>query len=70
LHRFRLPGRGEELALFSSVVTFTEARDATVADLSVEAFFPADDATRSALTRSPDRDGHPQGITRQVNAHA
>lgn len=70
LHRFRLPGRGEELALFSSAVTFTEARDATVADLSVEAFFPADEATRSALTQSPEHDGHPQGITRQVNARA
>jgi transcriptional regulator with XRE-family HTH domain len=40
---------GGELAFFSTVTTFGTAIDITLAELSVEAFFPADDATAEAL---------------------
>jgi transcriptional regulator with XRE-family HTH domain len=67
VHRFRAPAKSEELVLFSAVVAFSEARDATVADLSVEAFFPADDATRLALTKGSGRKDHPRRVTQKVN---
>ncbi|MBS1882248.1 MAG: helix-turn-helix transcriptional regulator [Actinobacteria bacterium] len=67
LHRLRAAAGAEELSFFSSVVTFAEARDATVADLSVEAFFPADEATRLALTRPRDGRADRCPVTRQVN---
>jgi transcriptional regulator with XRE-family HTH domain len=38
-----------ELAFFSTVTTFGTALDVTVAELSIEAFFPADARTASAL---------------------
>jgi transcriptional regulator with XRE-family HTH domain len=38
-----------ELALFSTVATFGTALDLTVAELAIESFFPADDATARAL---------------------
>jgi transcriptional regulator with XRE-family HTH domain len=41
---------GGELAFFSTVTTFGTAVDITVSELSIEAFFPADAATASALT--------------------
>ncbi len=40
---------GGELRFFSTVATFGTALDITVAELSVEAFFPADEATAAAL---------------------
>jgi transcriptional regulator with XRE-family HTH domain len=40
---------GEQLRLFSTLATFGTALDITVAELSIEAFFPADDATAYAL---------------------
>jgi len=40
---------GGELALFSTVTTFGTARDVTVADLAIEAFYPADEGTARAL---------------------
>jgi transcriptional regulator with XRE-family HTH domain len=40
--------RGEELNFFSTVATFGTAVDVTVAELSIESFFPADDATAAA----------------------
>jgi transcriptional regulator with XRE-family HTH domain len=43
---------GTELALFSTIATFGTAQDVTVAELSIESFFPADTATREYLTRS------------------
>lgn len=67
LHRLRTSGDADELTFFSSVVIFSEARDATVADLSVEAFFPADEATRMVLMRRPDRGRDSRSVTRQVN---
>ena len=40
---------GADLALFSTVATFGTARDVTLAELSIESFFPADAATAAAL---------------------
>jgi transcriptional regulator with XRE-family HTH domain len=42
---------GEELCFFSTVATFGTAIDVTVAELSIESFFPADAATAEALRR-------------------
>jgi hypothetical protein len=42
-----------ELAFLSTTTTFGTAVDITVAELAVEAFFPADDATRRALAGPP-----------------
>lgn len=41
---------GGELSFFSVISTFGTALDVTVAELSIEAFFPADAATSAALT--------------------
>lgn len=41
-------GEGE-LTFFSTVATFGTARDVTVAELSIESFFPADEATAAVL---------------------
>ena len=46
--RIRMP-RGPELALFSTVATFGTSRDVTLAELSIESFFPADEATAAVL---------------------
>jgi len=43
---FQAPG-GEELSLFSTLATFGTALDITLAELSIEAFFPADPATEA-----------------------
>ena len=40
----------QELAFFSTVTTFGTALDVTVAELSIEAFFPANAATAQALS--------------------
>ena len=45
----RLASSVGDLTLFSTVTTFGTAADITVAELSIEAFFPADDATAEAL---------------------
>ena len=44
----RMPD-GSELSFFSTVATFGTARDVTVEELSIESFFPADEATAAAL---------------------
>ena len=44
----RVAGR-DELAFFSTLATFGTALDVTVAELSIESFFPADDATARVL---------------------
>jgi transcriptional regulator with XRE-family HTH domain len=44
---------GVELSLFSTLATFGTALDVTVAELSIEAFFPADPATQAHLTATP-----------------
>lgn len=48
LHRLELAG--EELSFFSTVTTFGTATDITLAELSLEAFYPADERTKRALT--------------------
>lgn len=45
----RIRDGGRELAFFGTVATFGTPRDITVAELAVEAFFPADTATMEAL---------------------
>jgi transcriptional regulator with XRE-family HTH domain len=40
-----------ELEFFSTIATFGTAVDITVAELSIESFFPADDVTREAMRR-------------------
>jgi transcriptional regulator with XRE-family HTH domain len=40
---------GRELSFFSTLATFGTALDITVAEMSIEAFFPADAATQAAL---------------------
>ena len=46
----RLVVGGQELAFLSTVTTFGTAIDVTLAELSIEAFLPADAATSAALT--------------------
>jgi transcriptional regulator with XRE-family HTH domain len=50
LMRLRQPGGGE-LAFFSTIATFGTPLDVTVAELMIEAFFPADAATGELLRR-------------------
>jgi len=45
----RIDAGGAELRFFSTISTFGTAVDITVAELSIEAFFPADGATAAAL---------------------
>jgi transcriptional regulator with XRE-family HTH domain len=47
----RIRAGDEELSLISTVTTFGTATDVTVAELSIESFFPADAATAEALRR-------------------
>jgi transcriptional regulator with XRE-family HTH domain len=42
-------GDGAELTFFSTLATFGTAVDITLAELSIESFFPADEATAAAL---------------------
>lgn len=46
----RLRSSRGDLNLLSTVATFGTPNDVTVADLSIESFFPADDATRALLS--------------------
>jgi transcriptional regulator with XRE-family HTH domain len=45
----RLSTPGGELTFFSTIATFGTALDVTVAELAIESFFPADEATAAAL---------------------
>jgi hypothetical protein len=45
----RYDADGRELAFFSTIATFGTAVDITLAELSIEAFFPADQATADYL---------------------
>ncbi|MFI2207223.1 hypothetical protein ACH47Z_42465 [Streptomyces sp. NPDC020192] len=42
---------GEELSLFTMMSSFGTPMDVTLSELSVELFFPADEATETALRR-------------------
>ena len=44
---------GDALSFLSTVTAFGAARDVTVADLSIETLYPADDATRTVLQSRP-----------------
>jgi len=58
--RYRLGGT--ELALFSTTAVIGTPRDVTVDELAIEAFYPADTATASALqAASQTRPAHPAG---------
>ena len=45
----RYDAGGRELAFFSTIATFGTAVDITLAELSIEAFFPADETTAAYL---------------------
>ena len=45
----RITSSAGDLNLITTVATFGTALDVTVADLSIESFYPADDATRERL---------------------
>jgi len=45
----RIRWRDSQLSFISTVTTFSRATDITVAELSIESFFPADQATAEAL---------------------
>ena len=45
----RYDADGRELSFFSTIATFGTAVDITLAELSIEAFFPADEATAAYL---------------------
>jgi transcriptional regulator with XRE-family HTH domain len=45
----RLRSRGRELSFISTITTFSRATDITVAELSIESFFPTDAATVETL---------------------
>lgn len=45
----RLRVGGDELSLISTIATFARAVDVTVAELAIESFYPADDATAQLL---------------------
>jgi hypothetical protein len=47
MHELRLDDT--RLALFSTLTTFGTARDLTIAELTIEAFYPADSQTAEAL---------------------
>jgi transcriptional regulator with XRE-family HTH domain len=49
MHRLKLAH--EELSFFSTVTTFGTATDITLAELSLEAFYPADERTKRVLNR-------------------
>jgi hypothetical protein len=46
----RFDAGGRELAFFSTIATFGTAVDITLAELAIEAFFPADERTAQTLT--------------------
>ena len=52
--RLRTPD-GRELSLFGTVATFGTALEVTTSELSIESFFPADEATAEALRNLPRR---------------
>jgi hypothetical protein len=56
LHQLRLDDA--DLALFCTFTTFGTARDLTLAELTLVAFYPADQETAEALTAAVD-DAHP-----------
>ncbi|WP_422774356.1 helix-turn-helix domain-containing protein [Plantactinospora sp. WMMC1484] len=52
----RIRDDGRELAFFGTVLTFGTPRDVTVAELSVESFFPLDEATAAEVAATAERE--------------
>lgn len=50
---FRMASPAGELSLFTTLTTFGTPRDITLEELSVELFYPADDATDAILRSAP-----------------
>lgn len=48
--RIRVPGQARALSFLSTTTVFGTPVDITLAELALECFYPADDATRQALT--------------------
>ncbi|RKK05583.1 helix-turn-helix domain-containing protein [Pseudoroseomonas wenyumeiae] len=48
--RIRVPGKARALSFLSTTTVFGTPVDITLAELALECFYPADDATRQALT--------------------
>ena len=53
--RLRVGPGGDELAFYSTTTVFGTPLDVTLAELAIEAFFPADERTAAALARVCDR---------------
>lgn len=62
----RLAAPGGDLVFLSTVATFGTPVDLTVADLSIELFFPADQATRARVQASGDRERPKSGSSAAV----
>jgi transcriptional regulator with XRE-family HTH domain len=58
----RLRQEGQELSFFSTVTAFGTPLDITVAELAIEAFYPADEATAAALGARPAGPGGDQEL--------
>ena len=50
----RLRARRRRAAFFSTIATFGTALDITLAELAIETFFPADEATERTLRSAVD----------------
>jgi transcriptional regulator with XRE-family HTH domain len=62
---FRIQTDNGELSFFNTIATFGTALDITVAELAIEAFFPADEQTAMYLRRAqPDEGASPDQPTR------
>jgi hypothetical protein len=61
LQRCILSRDGAELSLFSTVTTFGTPNDITLSELTIEAFYPADERTRAALQSLADTAPAPPG---------
>jgi len=59
----RVESDGGELSLFTTLTTFGTPRDITLAELSVELFFPADDATDRLLRAAAALAGRGMAVT-------
>jgi len=66
MHELQLDDR--RLTLFSTLTTFGTARDLTLAELTIEAFYPADPQTTEALTAAI-REIHPGSRAPRSAAH-
>src|SRR5262245_46008591 len=66
MHRLRL--RHAELTFFSTVTTFGTATDIALAELAIEAFYPADEQSAAILRGDPYRPGLADHLDRREEA--